>query len=50
MTGLTAVKRQMLVQEAGYRWVSHQAGVTSWAQERPESGGREAKSVEGGGS
>lgn len=50
MTGLTEVKRQMLVQEAGYRCVSHQAGVTSWAQERPDSGGREARSVEGGGS
>lgn len=50
LTGLTEVKRQMLVQEAGYRCVSHKAGVTSWAQERPDSGGREARSVEGGGS
>ena len=50
LPGLTAVRRQMLVQEAGYRWITLLEASQVWIQQRPESGGREARSVEGGGS
>lgn len=50
LPGLTTIRRQMLVQEAGYRWVSLLEASQVCIQQRPESGGREARSVEGGGS